>query len=76
MTEDDIKEEAGILALACGQLGAELAQGRLAAAEAVHRQLGAILRKFGALQETAAQQMQAKTNGQAPLGNDGEPPPA
>jgi type IV secretory pathway TrbL component len=60
MTETEIQEEAGILALACAQLGNELAQGRIQAAEGVHKRLGAILKKLAALEEMAA-----KPNGHA-----------
>lgn len=52
MTDEDIQEEAGILALACGQLGVELAQGRLGTAQSVYRRLGVILKKLAVLQES------------------------
>lgn len=54
MTKEEIEEEAGILDLACAQLGQELAQGRLRAAKEVHRKLASILRRLERL-ETAAQ---------------------
>ena len=62
MTDTEIQEEAGILALACGQLGSELSQGRLAAAQGVHQRLTAILKKIAALEAAAEQR---KPNGRA-----------
>lgn len=53
MSQDDLQEEAGILALACAAIGAELAQGRLAVAADAHRKLTAVLKKFSALEEMA-----------------------
>lgn len=64
MTESELQEEAGILNLACGQLGNELAQGRLQVAANVHRQLGAILKKFASLEQHVAT-LKATSNGRA-----------
>jgi len=76
MTESELQEEAGILNLACGQLGNELAQGRLQVAANVHRQLGVILKKFAALEEAASAQMKAKPNGHAEDSIQGSGPSA
>jgi len=64
MTEADLQEEAQLLALACAQIGNELAKGQLAVAEQAHRHLGVILKKFAALQEAAAAHV--KPNGHLP----------
>lgn len=53
MSPSDLQDEAGILALACATIGAELAQGRLAVAADAHRKLSVILKKLAALEETA-----------------------
>ena len=54
MTESELQEEAGILSLACGQLGndlanfgAQLAQGKLNVLEHVHGQFPAVAEGFG-----------------------------
>jgi hypothetical protein len=50
MTKDEIQEEAGILDLACAQLGRELIEGRLRSAADVSRRLEVIIRKLKRLE--------------------------
>lgn len=53
MTQEEIQIEAGILELACAQLGQQLAASRLAVAPVVYRQLGIILGKLAQLEAAA-----------------------
>lgn len=61
--ESDLQDEAGILALACGQIGNELAQGRLAVAADAYRKLGAVMKKLASLETAAAEMGRPKSNG-------------
>lgn len=73
MTESELQEEVSILNLSCGQLGNELAQGRLAVAQRAYATLGSILKKYVALGELAQQHAKC-ANGQAETGqSEGSP---
>lgn len=61
MTESELQEEMSILNLACGQLGNELAQGRLQVAHKVYATLGSIMKKFAAYEAAVAER--GKING-------------
>lgn len=61
MTESDLQDEMSILNLACGQLGNELAQGRLQVAHKVYDTLGSIMKKFAACEAAVAER--SKSNG-------------
>jgi hypothetical protein len=65
VTDSELQEEAGILSVACGQLGQDLAHGRLNVLENVHRQLSAILSKWHKPQAIgmSGQMQNAKANG-------------
>ena len=65
MTESELQEEAGILSLACGQLGNELAQGRLAVAQRAYVTLGSILKRYAALEQPALEHVKRVANGHA-----------
>lgn len=57
MTRDEIQVKAGILALACGTLGQELATRRLDDALRIYHQLGAVLTEHAKLQAAASELM-------------------
>lgn len=56
MTQEEMQEEAGILDLACVQLGRELAEGRIQVLKHVAVRLGALVRKLEKL-EKAVEEM-------------------
>ena len=77
MTREELEAEAGILDLACGQLGSELAQGRIRVAAAAYRRLGTIVRKLMQI-EAAAQALSTaevkKADAKSDDAADGEAP--
>lgn len=55
MTQEELQEEAGILDLACVQLGRELAEGRLQMLKHVAVRLGVLVRKLEKLEKLAVE---------------------